>query len=155
MAARDWEKLERLSFSLDASIFAKLSRSSMAFSDSSRRQSLIPTFLYSSSSQKIMPLEKMINNSSTFASMSSSPASNLESGSSRKSFMIAAPSEPGKIEMYSPAFYAACTFGGILSCGLTHTGVTPLDLVKCNMQVRFSLDLALLMKFDCNNGLSY
>ncbi|KAH9791653.1 mitochondrial phosphate transporter [Citrus sinensis] len=37
--------------------------------------------------------------------------------------------------MYSPAFYAACTVGGILSCGLTHTAVTPLDLVKCNMQI--------------------
>ncbi|PHT57137.1 Phosphate carrier protein, mitochondrial [Capsicum baccatum] len=37
--------------------------------------------------------------------------------------------------MYSPQFYAACTFGGILSCGLTHMAVTPLDLVKCNMQI--------------------
>lgn len=55
--------------------------------------------------------------------------------------MIPAPSEPGKIQMYSPAFYTACTFGGILSCGLTHMAVTPLDLVKCNMQVLFSLDL--------------
>lgn len=50
--------------------------------------------------------------------------------------MIPAPSEPGKIEMYSPQFYAACTVGGILSCGLTHMAVTPLDLVKCNMQVQ-------------------
>ncbi|GAQ80401.1 Mitochondrial phosphate carrier protein [Klebsormidium nitens] len=41
----------------------------------------------------------------------------------------------GKIEMYSPQFYAACTVGGILSCGLTHMAVTPLDLVKCNMQI--------------------
>jgi solute carrier family 25 phosphate transporter 3 len=48
-------------------------------------------------------------------------------------FSIQAPNE--KIEMYSPAFYAACTAGGIASCGLTHTAVTPLDLVKCNMQV--------------------
>eukprot|EP01018_Ginkgo_biloba_P022703 Gb_16849 [translate_table: standard] len=31
-------------------------------------------------------------------------------------------------------FYAACILGGVLSCGLTHTGVTPLDLLKCNMQ---------------------
>jgi hypothetical protein len=55
-------------------------------------------------------------------------------------FVIPAPSEPGKrIEMYSPAFYAACTAGGILSCGLTHMTVTPLDLVKCNMQVHFLL----------------
>ena len=50
------------------------------------------------------------------------------------SFPIQAPKE--KIEMYSPAFYAACTAGGIASCGLTHMAVTPLDLVKCNMQVR-------------------
>ncbi|KZV38779.1 mitochondrial phosphate carrier protein 3, mitochondrial [Dorcoceras hygrometricum] len=40
--------------------------------------------------------------------------------------------------MYSPAFYAACIAGGILSCGLTHTAVTPLDLVKCNMQKYYS-----------------
>lgn len=37
--------------------------------------------------------------------------------------------------MYSPAFYAASTAGGIFSCGLTHMAVTPLDLVKCNMQI--------------------
>jgi hypothetical protein len=49
------------------------------------------------------------------------------------SFTIQAPKE--KIEMYSLAFYAACTAGGVASCGLTHMMVTPLDLVKCNMQV--------------------
>ncbi|CUS11057.1 unnamed protein product [Tuber aestivum] len=43
--------------------------------------------------------------------------------------------EVGKIDMYSPKFYAACTIGGILACGLTHTAVTPLDLVKCRRQV--------------------
>lgn len=48
---------------------------------------------------------------------------------------IPAAAEPGKIAMYSPEFYAACTAGGILSCGLTHTAVTPLDVVKCNMQI--------------------
>ena len=32
-------------------------------------------------------------------------------------------------------YYAACTFGGILACGLTHTAVTPIDLVKCRRQV--------------------
>lgn len=35
----------------------------------------------------------------------------------------------------SQAFYRACTIGGILACGLTHTAVTPLDVVKCNMQI--------------------
>ncbi|KAF2468057.1 mitochondrial carrier [Lindgomyces ingoldianus] len=41
----------------------------------------------------------------------------------------------GKIVMYSPKFYTACIFGGVLACGLTHTAVTPLDLVKCRRQV--------------------
>jgi len=40
-----------------------------------------------------------------------------------------------KIELYSNEYFAICGLGGILSCGLTHTFVTPLDLVKCNAQV--------------------
>lgn len=32
-------------------------------------------------------------------------------------------------------YYALCGFGGILSCGITHTALTPLDLVKCRIQV--------------------
>lgn len=40
----------------------------------------------------------------------------------------------GKIELYSGKFYAACGIGGLLSCGLTHSFITPLDLVKCRMQ---------------------
>ncbi|KAF2253392.1 mitochondrial carrier [Trematosphaeria pertusa] len=46
-----------------------------------------------------------------------------------------AQAKAGKIELYSPKYYAACTFGGIMACGLTHTAVTPLDLVKCRRQV--------------------
>ena len=38
-------------------------------------------------------------------------------------------------EYGSVRFYALCGFGGVLSCGLTHTAVVPLDLVKCRMQV--------------------
>ncbi|XP_019429662.1 PREDICTED: mitochondrial phosphate carrier protein 3, mitochondrial isoform X1 [Lupinus angustifolius] len=98
----------------------------MALSDSCTRNSLIPTFLYSSSSSKTLPLRNTLSSAATSADAG---------GSLRRSPMIAAPSEPGKIEMYSPAFYAACTAGGILSCGLTHMTVTPLDLVKCNMQI--------------------
>ncbi|KAI9871740.1 MAG: Cu/Pi carrier, partial [Watsoniomyces obsoletus] len=41
----------------------------------------------------------------------------------------------GGIELYSGKYYAACTVGGILACGTTHTAVTPLDLVKCRRQV--------------------
>merc|ERR1712018_178644 len=38
-------------------------------------------------------------------------------------------------EVGTPGFYARCAFGGMLSCGLTHTAVVPLDLVKCRIQV--------------------
>ncbi|PIO31441.1 hypothetical protein AB205_0151160 [Aquarana catesbeiana] len=37
-------------------------------------------------------------------------------------------------EYGSTKFYAFCGFGGILSCGITHTAVVPLDLVKCRIQ---------------------
>lgn len=49
--------------------------------------------------------------------------------------MLAAPAEKSKIKLYSPEFYGVCAVGGMLSCGLTHTAVTPLDVVKCNMQI--------------------
>ena len=38
-------------------------------------------------------------------------------------------------EVGTAGFYARCAFGGMLSCGLTHTAVVPLDLVKCRLQV--------------------
>lgn len=41
---------------------------------------------------------------------------------------------PKAIEMYSSDYYTACAVGGVLACGLTHMAVTPLDVVKCNMQ---------------------
>jgi solute carrier family 25 phosphate transporter 3 len=39
------------------------------------------------------------------------------------------------IKMYSQQYYTACAIGGTLACGLTHALVTPLDLVKCRLQV--------------------
>ncbi|KAL1651376.1 Cu/Pi carrier [Diplodia intermedia] len=51
----------------------------------------------------------------------------------------AAQASSSKIELYSAKYYAACTFGGLLACGLTHTAVTPLDLVKCRRQVDANL----------------
>ncbi|UXI22431.1 FERM domain-containing protein 4A-like [Sarcoptes scabiei] len=39
-----------------------------------------------------------------------------------------------EVEFGSMKYYALCGFGGILSCGITHTAVTPLDLVKCRIQ---------------------
>jgi solute carrier family 25 phosphate transporter 3 len=38
-------------------------------------------------------------------------------------------------EYGSNKYYALCGLGGILSCGITHTAVVPLDLVKCRIQV--------------------
>lgn len=35
-----------------------------------------------------------------------------------------------KIELFSANYFAACTIGGIIACGPTHTMVTPLDLVR-------------------------
>lgn len=38
-------------------------------------------------------------------------------------------------DVHDASYYAKCMMGGVLSCGLTHTFVVPLDLVKCRMQV--------------------
>ncbi|KAI9720058.1 MAG: hypothetical protein M1812_003185 [Candelaria pacifica] len=46
-----------------------------------------------------------------------------------------AQAKAGTIEPHSAKYYAACTFGGLMACGLTHSAVTPLDLVKCRRQV--------------------
>ncbi|KAK9748263.1 hypothetical protein RND81_02G046200 [Saponaria officinalis] len=83
-------------------------------SSKTQQSSMIPTFLYSTN-------EKPVTQSST------------SSWSKGSTIMVAAPRE--KIKMYSPQFYAACTVGGSLCCGLTHMAVTPLDVVKCNMQI--------------------
>lgn len=36
---------------------------------------------------------------------------------------------------HDTSYYLKCMLGGVLSCGLTHTAVCPLDVVKCKMQV--------------------
>jgi solute carrier family 25 phosphate transporter 3 len=36
---------------------------------------------------------------------------------------------------HDTSYYAKCMLGGALACGLTHAGITPLDVAKCNMQV--------------------
>ncbi|EAS03238.1 phosphate carrier protein (macronuclear) [Tetrahymena thermophila SB210] len=33
------------------------------------------------------------------------------------------------------SYYAKCMMGGIMACGLTHTAIVPLDVVKCKNQV--------------------
>ncbi|KAK7839009.1 mitochondrial phosphate carrier protein 3 [Quercus suber] len=106
----------------------------MVLSEKSSHQSLIPSFLYSSSST-VFTSHKSFGLDKTVLSAAALASSNNGVLSSTRNFIIPMPSEPGKIEMYSLTFYIACTIGGILSCGLTHMAVAPLDLVKCNMQV--------------------
>ncbi|KAK3412949.1 hypothetical protein EUGRSUZ_I01607 [Eucalyptus grandis] len=99
----------------------------MALAENPRR-SLIPSFLYAPPSPS--------RGLTAGASPAAAPSFAASAVGKRRSFVVQSPSKPGrKIEMYSPAFYAACTARGILSCGLTHMAVTPLDLVKCNMQI--------------------
>lgn len=47
----------------------------------------------------------------------------------------ASSAEGDSCEFGSGHYFALCGLGGIISCGLTHTMVVPLDLVKCRMQV--------------------
>jgi len=49
--------------------------------------------------------------------------------------LVAAASDEYSCEFGSNKYFALCAFGGVLSCGITHTAVTPLDLVKCRLQV--------------------
>ncbi|CAL0306732.1 unnamed protein product [Lupinus luteus] len=91
--------------------------------------SLVPSFLYSSKA-----LSHLYTTSNPNHGLPPSHSSSLSSHVDRKKhIMIPAPKE--SIRMFSPAYYAACSAGGIFSCGLTHMAVTPLDLVKCNMQI--------------------
>ncbi|KAE8688092.1 Phosphate carrier protein [Hibiscus syriacus] len=104
-------------------------------SDNSR-QSLLPSFLYSStpsSTKRLLCLDSDHNHHALPRSPSVTSSNGIVAARGSR-FVVASPKEGG-IEMFSPAFYAACTVGGLLCCGLTHTAVTPMDLVKCNMQI--------------------
>ncbi|XP_010885265.1 solute carrier family 25 member 3a isoform X1 [Esox lucius] len=71
-----------------------------------------------------------------------------------------ADSEDVSCEFGSTKYYALCGFGGILSCGLTHTAIVPLDLVKCRIQVDpdkykgIGKGFALTLKEDGARGLA-
>ncbi|KAG6401850.1 hypothetical protein SASPL_138718 [Salvia splendens] len=95
----------------------------MVFPDIPSQQPWIPSFLYHTHTHTHTPTPP----SSAETKKAPTPEKSL-------GFMIRAPSDK-RIAMFSPQYYAACTAGGIFSCGLTHMAVTPLDLVKCNMQI--------------------
>ncbi|XP_045462371.1 phosphate carrier protein, mitochondrial-like [Harmonia axyridis] len=52
-----------------------------------------------------------------------------------RSIAFASTNEGYCCEIGSLRYYLLCGIGGSLSCGLTHTLVTPLDLIKCRIQV--------------------
>jgi len=61
--------------------------------------------------------------------------------------------------VHDSSYYAKCMLGGVLACGITHAGITPLDVAKCNMQVNpakytgLSSGLKLLIKEEGANGI--
>ena len=65
------------------------------------------------------------------------PAASAEKAttSSGRSLSAASAKDDYSCEFGSTKYFALCGLGGVLSCGLTHTMVTPLDLVKCRLQV--------------------
>lgn len=52
-----------------------------------------------------------------------------------RSASCASPSAGEPVEFGSLKYYLYCAFGGVVSCGVTHTSIVPLDLVKCRIQV--------------------
>ena len=80
--------------------------------------------------QDLYPVWSVVEDTKNKATkLSDAATAELEKASNK------AQAKAGQIELYSPRYYAACSVGGILACGLTHTAVTPLDLVKCRRQV--------------------
>ncbi|KAM0948898.1 putative mitochondrial phosphate carrier protein Pic2/Mir1 [Dioscorea sansibarensis] len=92
------------------------------------RRSHLPSFLDTSSSSRLLAIAKLLIPGCKPVPLAEADP---EVPSGGGSFLIQAPNDPSRIEMYSPMFYAACTAGGIASCRLTHMAVTRLDLVKC------------------------
>ncbi|OQS05663.1 phospholipase D, Pi-PXTM-PLD [Thraustotheca clavata] len=50
---------------------------------------------------------------------------------------------------HDASYYGKCIIGGILPCGLTHTLMTSLDVVKCNKQVFPTKNNGLVKGFKC------
>ncbi|CAM6085355.1 unnamed protein product [Calypogeia fissa] len=55
--------------------------------------------------------------------------------SRRAKFMAPSAVESGGIELYSMNYFYTCAVGGAICCGVTHCGMTPIDVIKCNMQI--------------------
>ena len=58
---------------------------------------------------------------------------------------------------HNASYYFKCMIGGSLACGLTHAGITPLDLVKCRKQIypeEYKSILGGIRKINAAGGLS-
>jgi hypothetical protein len=47
-------------------------------------------------------------------------------------------------DVHDMSYYKKCMMGGILSCGLTHAAMCPLDIVKCRKQVSLLGELSII-----------
>jgi len=58
-------------------------------------------------------------------------------------------------DVHDMSYYLKCMMGGILACGVTHTVICPLDVVKCRRQTNPNLYASLgegLSKIKAANG---
>eukprot|EP00695_Tsukubamonas_globosa_P003954 TRINITY_DN93_c0_g1_i3.p1 TRINITY_DN93_c0_g1~~TRINITY_DN93_c0_g1_i3.p1 ORF type:complete len:332 (+),score=188.86 TRINITY_DN93_c0_g1_i3:76-996(+) len=58
-----------------------------------------------------------------------------------------------KIPLYSTEYYLTCGVGGIVACGLTHTGVVSLDIIKCRKQVGIKSSFSSIIKNEGSKAL--
>jgi solute carrier family 25 phosphate transporter 3 len=113
-----------------------------------KRTSMVPEFLYSTKTARsgISAPKSLFQALTAEASSNAAPAYTASSlfkqvaGAARTPAGVASPfivpsASERKIVMFSGEYYRACAVGGMLCCGLTHMGVTPIDVVKCNMQI--------------------
>lgn len=56
---------------------------------------------------------------------------------------------PGS-DVHDMSYYGKCMIGGIMSCGLTHAVMCPVDIVKCRKQVSFWLGLLSIHETSCD-----
>jgi len=59
-------------------------------------------------------------------------------------------------DVHDLSYYAKCMIGGNLACGLTHTAIVTLDLIKCQRQVypdKYSSLMDGVRKIYSKNGL--
>lgn len=59
-------------------------------------------------------------------------------------------------DQHDLSYYKKCTTGGLLACGLTHTAIVTLDLIKCRKQINpgmYSSTMDGISKIKAQNGL--